>query len=99
MVVGLGGGFHYVLTTWNKPPCQPARLGLPWKAAEDNEEEAMKATVLHAPGDIRIEEVPDAGIVEPTDAVVRVVRGSICGSDLWPYSGAEESVPASSDGP
>jgi threonine dehydrogenase-like Zn-dependent dehydrogenase len=53
----------------------------------------MKATVLEAPGDIRIEDVPDAGIVEPTDAVVRVVRTCICGSDLWPYSGAEKSVP------
>jgi threonine dehydrogenase-like Zn-dependent dehydrogenase len=53
----------------------------------------MKATVLHAPGDIRIEDVPDAGIVEPTDAVVRVVRTCICGSDLWPYSGAAESLP------
>ena len=53
----------------------------------------MKATVLHAPKDIRVEDVPDAGIVEPTDAVMRVVRACICGSDLWPYSGAEESAP------
>jgi threonine dehydrogenase-like Zn-dependent dehydrogenase len=53
----------------------------------------MKATVLHAPGDIRIDDVPDAGIVDPTDAVLRVVRTCICGSDLWPYSGAEESAP------
>ena len=53
----------------------------------------MKATVLHAPRDERIEDVPDAAIVEPTDAVVRVLRGCICGSDLWPYSGAEESAP------
>jgi threonine dehydrogenase-like Zn-dependent dehydrogenase len=53
----------------------------------------MKATVLHAPEDIRIENIPDAEIVEPTDAVIRVVRACVCGSDLWPYSGAEESVP------
>jgi threonine dehydrogenase-like Zn-dependent dehydrogenase len=53
----------------------------------------MRATVLHAPGEIRIENVPDAEIVEPTDALVRVVRACICGSDLWPYSGAEESAP------
>ena len=53
----------------------------------------MKATILHAPRDVRIEDVPDAAIVEPTDAVVRVLRGCICGSDLWPYSGAEESAP------
>jgi threonine dehydrogenase-like Zn-dependent dehydrogenase len=53
----------------------------------------MKATVLHAPEDIRIDDVPDAAIVEPTDAVLRVARACICGSDLWPYSGAEESAP------
>jgi threonine dehydrogenase-like Zn-dependent dehydrogenase len=53
----------------------------------------MKAAVLHAPEDIRIDDVPDAGIVEPTDAVLRVVRACICGSDLWPYSGTEESAP------
>ena len=49
----------------------------------------MRATVLHAPGDVRVEHVPDAGIVEPTDAVVRVVRACICGSDLWPYKSME----------
>jgi threonine dehydrogenase-like Zn-dependent dehydrogenase len=37
-------------------------------------------------GDVRIETVPDAQIVEPTDALVRVTRASICGSDLWPYN-------------
>jgi len=53
----------------------------------------MRATVLHAPGDVRIKDLPDAEVVDPTDAVVRVVRSCICGSDLWPYSGAEESAP------
>jgi threonine dehydrogenase-like Zn-dependent dehydrogenase len=42
----------------------------------------MRATVMHAAGDVRIEDVPDAAIVEPTDAVVRVTRACICGSDL-----------------
>jgi threonine dehydrogenase-like Zn-dependent dehydrogenase len=37
-------------------------------------------------GDVRIENVPDARLIEPTDAVVRVSRASICGSDLWPYA-------------
>lgn len=47
----------------------------------------MDATVLHAPGDIRLEQVPDPQIVRPTDAVVRVVASCVCGSDLWPYRG------------
>jgi threonine dehydrogenase-like Zn-dependent dehydrogenase len=47
----------------------------------------MRATTIHAPGDIRLSEVPDPTIKEPTDAIVRVVAGCICGSDLWPYRG------------
>ena len=50
----------------------------------------MRATTIHAPGDIRFEEVPDPAIEEPTDAIVRVVAGCICGSDLWPYRGAND---------
>jgi threonine dehydrogenase-like Zn-dependent dehydrogenase len=45
----------------------------------------MKATVMHGAGDVRVETVADAGLVEPTDALVTVTRASICGSDLWPY--------------
>ncbi|MCH8626254.1 zinc-dependent alcohol dehydrogenase family protein [Arsenicicoccus piscis] len=48
----------------------------------------MRATVLHAPGDIRLEEVPEPTIMAPTDAIVRVTAACICGSDLWPYRGA-----------
>src|SRR3954463_2770497 len=51
----------------------------------------MRATVMYAAGDVRVEDVPDAAIVEPTDAVVRVTRASICGSDLWPYASMERS--------
>ncbi|MEW1724399.1 zinc-dependent alcohol dehydrogenase family protein [Streptomyces sp. NPDC093109] len=47
----------------------------------------MRATVIHAPGDIRVEDVPDPVVQLPTDAVVRVLRACICGSDLWPYRG------------
>ncbi|MFG2822153.1 zinc-dependent alcohol dehydrogenase family protein [Kitasatospora sp. NPDC048365] len=47
----------------------------------------MRATVIHGPQDIRIEEVPDPRIQYPTDAVVRVVNACICGSDLWAYRG------------
>jgi len=45
----------------------------------------MRATVLYGAGDVRIENVPDARLIEPTDALVAVSRASICGSDLWPY--------------
>ncbi|MGW1498021.1 zinc-dependent alcohol dehydrogenase family protein [Streptomyces mirabilis] len=45
----------------------------------------MRATLIYGAGDVRVEEVPDPKIQRPTDAVVRVVRSCICGSDLWPY--------------
>jgi threonine dehydrogenase-like Zn-dependent dehydrogenase len=45
----------------------------------------MRATVLHGAGDVRIENVPDARLVESTDALVVITRACICGSDLWPY--------------
>ncbi len=45
----------------------------------------MRATVMYGAGDVRVQDVPDATILEPTDAVVRVTRACICGSDLWPY--------------
>jgi len=43
-------------------------------------------------GDVRIENVPDAHIIEPTDAVITVTRACICGSDLWPYQKMERSA-------
>jgi threonine dehydrogenase-like Zn-dependent dehydrogenase len=46
----------------------------------------MRATVMHKVRDVSIENVVDAAIVEPTDAVIRVTRACICGSDLWPYN-------------
>jgi threonine dehydrogenase-like Zn-dependent dehydrogenase len=45
----------------------------------------MRATVMYGAGDVRIEDVPDAKILEPADALVTVTRAAICGSDLWPY--------------
>jgi threonine dehydrogenase-like Zn-dependent dehydrogenase len=44
---------------------------------------------MYGAGDVRVETVPDAHLVEPTDALVRVTRGAICGSDLWPYKKME----------
>jgi threonine dehydrogenase-like Zn-dependent dehydrogenase len=49
----------------------------------------MRATVIHAPGDIRVEDVPEPTIVKPTDAVIRTVATCVCGSDLWAYRGLE----------
>lgn len=50
----------------------------------------MKASVYYAPGDVRVDNVPDPKIEEPTDAVVRITHACICGSDLWFYRGIEE---------
>ena len=49
----------------------------------------MRGTVIHAPGDIRLEEQPDAAVTAPTDAVIRLSATCICGSDLWAYRGVE----------
>jgi len=51
----------------------------------------MRATVMHGAGDVRIENVPDPSITDPTDALVRVTHACICGSDLWPYKTLEYS--------
>jgi threonine dehydrogenase-like Zn-dependent dehydrogenase len=47
---------------------------------------AMRATLMYAAGDVRIEDVPDPTLHDPTDAVVRVLNACICGSDLWVYA-------------
>jgi hypothetical protein len=46
---------------------------------------------MYGAGEVRIEDVPDATVIEPIDAVVRVTRACICGSDLWPYRTLEHS--------
>jgi threonine dehydrogenase-like Zn-dependent dehydrogenase len=51
----------------------------------------MKATVMYGAGDVRVENVPDARIVESTDALLRVTRACVCGSDLWPYNQMEHT--------
>lgn len=50
----------------------------------------MKASVYHGPGDVRVEDVPDAGLRTPTDALVRVTHAGICGTDLWVFRGEME---------
>jgi threonine dehydrogenase-like Zn-dependent dehydrogenase len=53
---------------------------------------------MYAAGDVRSEDVPDATLQEPTDAVLRVTRACICGSDLWPYAAMERSETGQSMG-
>jgi threonine dehydrogenase-like Zn-dependent dehydrogenase len=45
----------------------------------------MRATVMYGPGDVRVENVPDSTIRNPTDALIRITHSCICGSDLHPY--------------
>ena len=58
----------------------------------------MKATVYHAAHDVRLETVPDPQIEKPGDAIVRVVRSAICGSDLWFYRGVTQWTPGDRTG-
>src|SRR2546426_2289426 len=48
----------------------------------------MRGAVLYAPGDVRFEERDDPRIIKPTDAIIRMSATCVCGSDLWPYRGA-----------
>ena len=54
----------------------------------------MRATFMYGAGDVRVETVPDPVITEPTDAIIRIVRACVCGSDLHPY----HSMPATDQG-
>jgi len=56
----------------------------------------VKATLRYGAGDVRIETIPDARLLESTDALVRVTHAAICGSDLWPYKLIEQSETGSS---
>lgn len=47
----------------------------------------MRAAIFHGPGVVELGERPDPVIEAPTDAVVRVVLGCVCGSDLWYFRG------------
>jgi threonine dehydrogenase-like Zn-dependent dehydrogenase len=49
----------------------------------------MRGVIMHRPGDVRVEDREDPVIIEPTDAIIRLTASCICGSDLWPYRGAE----------
>ncbi len=50
----------------------------------------MRATTIHDTRDIRLSDVSDPRIEADTEAIVKVVAGCICGSDLWPYRGEND---------
>lgn len=50
----------------------------------------MRGVVMHGPGDVRVEEREKPTIGRPTDAVIKIAATCICGSDLWPYRGADQ---------
>ena len=51
----------------------------------------MKATVMYKSGDVRVEDVPDPVIENPTDAIIGVTYACVCGSDLHPYHDLEDT--------
>ena len=53
----------------------------------------MRATIMYKAGDVRIENVSDPKIHAPTDAILRITRACICGSDLWPFKVLEPVTP------
>jgi threonine dehydrogenase-like Zn-dependent dehydrogenase len=62
----------------------------------------MRATLMYRAGDVRVENVPDARLTDPSDALITINRACVCGSDLWPYKllepqekGRRQSAPAS----
>jgi threonine dehydrogenase-like Zn-dependent dehydrogenase len=57
--------------------------------ARRKEHTTMHGAVLHAPGDVRVEERDDPRIIEPTDAILRLAATCVCGSDLWPFRGLD----------
>ena len=50
----------------------------------------MRGVIMHSPGDVRVQDRDDPQIIEPTDAIIKVTAACVCGSDLWPYRGAQD---------
>src|SRR4051812_50090229 len=69
---------------------RPPRMGSP-QLKRSRGGTAVKATLIYGAGDIRVEEVPDPTLQNPTDAIVRITHSCICGSDLWPYKSREQT--------
>ncbi|HET6393140.1 MAG TPA: zinc-dependent alcohol dehydrogenase family protein [Blastococcus sp.] len=49
----------------------------------------MRGAVLHAPHDVRIEQLADPKIIAPTDAIIRITATCVCGTDMWSYRGTK----------
>jgi len=47
----------------------------------------MRGAIIHAPGDVRVEDIADPVILKPTDAIIRLAATCVCGSDLWDWRG------------
>jgi len=60
----------------------------------------MKTAIFKQPGQMQIEtrDIPEITITQDTDAIIRVVRASVCGSDLWWYRGIGAKEPNSATG-
>src|SRR3954463_11941298 len=52
----------------------------------------MRGAGLHGARDVRFEELDAPQIIEPTDAILRLSASCICGSDLWPYRGIQQTT-------
>jgi threonine dehydrogenase-like Zn-dependent dehydrogenase len=52
----------------------------------------MRGAVLYRPGDVRFEERAAPAIIKPTDAIIRISATCVCGPDLWPYRGLQETT-------
>jgi threonine dehydrogenase-like Zn-dependent dehydrogenase len=52
----------------------------------------MNGTVLYGPKDVRFEKRDEPKIVKSTDAIIRITAACVCGSDLWPYRGLQETA-------
>jgi threonine dehydrogenase-like Zn-dependent dehydrogenase len=52
----------------------------------------MRGAVLYGPRDVRFDEREVPRILKPTDAIIRIAATCVCGSDLWPYRGIQETT-------
>ena len=90
---GLLGGTTGTSSTVSRGVCSRRPGTVPKAAPERLEGSDMRATLMYGAGDVRVEDVPDAGLIDSTDALVRITRAAICGSDLWPYKSMPHDEP------
>jgi threonine dehydrogenase-like Zn-dependent dehydrogenase len=81
---------------WIKVKLEPAasetKAKCPGVYARKKASNKMKAVVFHGVGDIRLDDVPEPTLQEPTDAIIRVTSCAICGTDLHLVRGTESKV-------